>query len=236
MGRARVRTPDSVILRDGILESLLGEVGAFLDGRSWYEARQVPYRLGLMFSGSPGTGKTTAVSALAAKFGLDLALLSLSGFTRTEVDRLVDLLRCVPERAILVLEDVDRHFDRPEEEQVPLDVLLNALDGLGAGEGRILVMTANHPENLPPALVRKGRIDREVRFGPADFAVARRLFLRFFPGEESRADGFAETWSGRTPAEIQGHLLHHRDDPGAACGELADAESEAGSERLACLV
>jgi chaperone BCS1 len=34
--------------------------------------------------------------------------------------------------------------------------LLNALDGVGAVEGRILFMTTNHMERLDPALIRPG--------------------------------------------------------------------------------
>ena len=45
--------------------------------------------------------------------------------------------------------------------------LLNALDGVAAQEGKVLVMTTNHVERLDPALVRPGRIDIRCYFGLA---------------------------------------------------------------------
>ena len=42
--------------------------------------------------------------------------------------------------------------------------ILNALDGMTAAEGRLLYMTTNHKENLDPALIRPGRIDRQLEF------------------------------------------------------------------------
>lgn len=37
----------------------------FLDNRAWYDAKGIPYTLGFMFHGPPGTGKTSSVKAIA---------------------------------------------------------------------------------------------------------------------------------------------------------------------------
>ena len=37
----------------------------FLNRRDWYEKKGIPYTLGFMFHGSPGTGKTSSIKALA---------------------------------------------------------------------------------------------------------------------------------------------------------------------------
>jgi chaperone BCS1 len=60
--------------------------------------------------------------------------------------------------------------------------LLNALDGVGAVDGRLLFMTCHRAESLEPALVRPGRIDRRLRFGPPDAAQAEALFRHFYGG------------------------------------------------------
>lgn len=52
--------------------------------------------------------------------------------------------------------------------------LLNALDGVVASPGRIVIMTTNHPEMLDPALTRPGRIDKQLVMGymiPAEMAA-----------------------------------------------------------------
>lgn len=40
--------------------------------------------------------------------------------------------------------------------------LLNALDGVGAQEGKLVFMTTNHVELLDHALIRPGRADVKV--------------------------------------------------------------------------
>ena len=65
------------------------------------------------------------------------------------------------------MEDVDCAFPTREEQEkeektkhnyyrgkVTFSGLLNAIDGILAQEGRILVMTTNHLEKLDPALIR----------------------------------------------------------------------------------
>ena len=58
--------------------------------------------------------------------------------------------------------------------------LLNALDGVGAVDGRLLFMTCHRASSLEPALVRPGRIDVRVGFGPPDRAQAAALFRHFY--------------------------------------------------------
>ncbi|KAK2841587.1 hypothetical protein FQN49_006106, partial [Arthroderma sp. PD_2] len=47
----------------------------------------------------------------------------------------------------------------PALQGISLSALLNTIDGVASSEGRILVMTTNHAENLDPALLRPGRVD-----------------------------------------------------------------------------
>ena len=47
-------------------------------------------------------------------------------------------------------------------DKLSLAGLLNALDGIVDTPGRIIVLTTNHPEMLDPALVRPGRIDKNI--------------------------------------------------------------------------
>lgn len=53
-----------------------------------------------------------------------------------------------------------------DEDQLNLAGLLNVLDGVVDSPGRILVMTTNHPEKLDPALIRPGRINKQIHLGP----------------------------------------------------------------------
>ena len=115
---------------------------------------------------------------------------------------------------------------------VTLSGLLNVLDGIHSKEGHVTIMTSNSPDSLDPALVRPGRIDRKVLFGYASREVIGKLFVHIFskaPEEllEGEKDGeskhdiptlaneFADIVPADrlTPAEVQGYLLVHREDP-----------------------
>ncbi|KAJ5455637.1 uncharacterized protein N7458_003901 [Penicillium daleae] len=54
--------------------------------------------------------------------------------------------------------------EKTEQTGITLSSLLNVLDGVAASEGRILVMTTNHPEKLDDALLRAGRVDMQIEF------------------------------------------------------------------------
>ncbi|KAH9428653.1 hypothetical protein MCOR02_011199 [Pyricularia oryzae] len=63
--------------------------------------------------------------------------------------------------------------------------LLNAIDGVAAHEGRILIMTTNKPEILDEALIRSGRVDLQVAFRNATQQQASELFQRLYSTEKS---------------------------------------------------
>lgn len=52
--------------------------------------------------------------------------------------------------------------------QLTLSAILNILDGVLETQGRMIIMTTNHPENLDSALIRPGRVDVKVEFKRAD--------------------------------------------------------------------
>lgn len=64
--------------------------------------------------------------------------------------------------------------------RVTLSGLLNAIDGVAAPEGHILIMTTNKPHDLDDALVRAGRISVRVEFKNASKKQAEEIFLRMY--------------------------------------------------------
>ena len=66
------------------------------------------------------------------------------------------------------------------QSRLSLSGLLNALDGVGAQEGRILFATTNHFDKLDPALCRPGRMDWHIEFKLASAYQAGELFKRFY--------------------------------------------------------
>ncbi len=66
----------------------------------------------------------------------------------------------------------NRELRGKDRKDLTMSAFLNAIDGLAsADDGRLLIMTTNHPERLDAALVRPGRVDYRVEFrecGPAE--------------------------------------------------------------------
>jgi mitochondrial chaperone BCS1 len=80
--------------------------------------------------------------------------------------------------------------------KVSLSGLLNAIDGVAAPEGHILVMTTNKPQDLDDALIRAGRVSVRVKFDNASHAQAKEIFRRMYidlPAATSAASGAAES-------------------------------------------
>lgn len=65
-------------------------------------------------------------------------------------------------------------------EGITLSGLLNIIDGVASHEGRVLIMTTNHPEQLDEALIRPGRVDLQVAFSNATQSQISELFLRMY--------------------------------------------------------
>ena len=235
------RLVESVILKPGEKDRLIRDIEKFRKSRQRYRQLGVPYHRGYLLHGPPGTGKTSLVSAMAARFEMHIYAINLSSFN----DRsLMSAMNDVPPNSVILFEDIDcmksgkarltagdaagnagvsNSQDKKEaivDLGVTLSGLLNVLDGFSAPENILFVMTSNVIENLDPALLRPGRIDYKLYLGKADDRQKIELYQRFFPGaEESEAELFVDTHrSVETMAEFQGLLLKLEQD----CTELED--------------
>uniref|UniRef100_A0A7S2UCS0 AAA+ ATPase domain-containing protein n=1 Tax=Attheya septentrionalis TaxID=420275 RepID=A0A7S2UCS0_9STRA len=71
-------------------------------------------------------------------------------------------------------------FFKPQKDQLNLTGLLNVLDGVVDTPGRILIMTTNHPEMLDPALIRPGRIDKQLMLSYMDASQVILMLEHYF--------------------------------------------------------
>ncbi|KAL7320406.1 Complex III assembly protein translocase and chaperone [Mucor circinelloides] len=214
------RMLESVILDKGIKQRIVEDVKAFIGNGKWYNERGIPYRRGYLLYGPPGSGKSSFIQALAGQLEYNICILNLSERGLTD-DRLNHLLSNVPERSIMLLEDIDAAFTKRTQSDnqgyqsmITFSGLLNALDGVASAEERIIFLTTNHVEKLDPALIRPGRIDMKEYLGNATDYQIRQMFLRFYE-DETLADQFVEKLRGKdiSTASLQGHFVYYKDKP-----------------------
>lgn len=210
------RKLDTVILPFKTKNSIIKHIENFFNDKDWYLNNGIPYRTGILLSGPPGTGKTSLIKALCSEYDKDLYLLSLNFVTD---ESLRDAISQVPNTAILAIEDIDvagienrkkDKIDKPEDLNIlTLSGVLNAIDGAASSEDRILVATANSPENLDKALLREGRFDIKEELGYLTDETMRRYLNRFYDFDFSN-------WSVKekiAPCLVQKLVFDNRYDP-----------------------
>lgn len=203
MSRA-ARPMSTIALDESIKEHFVQDLQRYLNPKTktWYATRGIPYRRGYLFSGPPGTGKTSLTLAAAGLMGLDIYMINLNSPSLTE-DSLSNLFQSLPRTCVVLLEDVDaagithKRAQEPEDggdaepsqgqqrrERISLSALLNVIDGVAAQEGRVLVMTSNHTDKIDPALLRPGRVDFSIRFGLATSGTVHKIFKQMFDASD----------------------------------------------------
>ena len=113
---------------------------------------------------------------------------------------LASLFLSAPARSIILIEDIDTVFsDRSKlnaSQSVTFSGFINALDGVGSAEGKLVFITTNHEAKLDPALLRSGRIDKEFKVDYADKDEIEEMFLFYFPEKVKKAKLFKGTENG----------------------------------------
>ncbi|TFK65882.1 P-loop containing nucleoside triphosphate hydrolase protein [Pluteus cervinus] len=225
------RPLSSIVLEEGVIESILQDARDFIDTEDWYIEAGIPHRRGYLLYGPPGTGKSSTIYALAGELGFEIYSLSLSsGFI--DDYSLQRAASSIPKHSIFLIEDIDCAFPSREEESddeflgpgyppppvpprrsaVTLSGLLNVLDGVDSEEGKIFFATTNYVDRLDAALIRPGRIDQKVEYHLATRYQAHALFMRFFaeahgedteknPEHHKHIEQLAEKFSEGIPAE-----------------------------------
>lgn len=266
-----IRPIHTVVMKEEVKKALLDDIQSYLDPetQAWYASRGLPYRRGYLLFGRPGTGKSSLSLSIAGCFGLEVYIVNIASI---DDSRLSTMFTSLPPRCVVLLEDIDavgvsRSYDsdgegsdtssgaplpgKKSQGRVSLSGLLNALDGVGSTDGRVLIMTTNHIEHLDPAVIRPGRVDMKVEFQLADHEITRQLFRNMFeqgdleePNEANRVQNnvatakLAEEFAGQIPslefssADIISFLLKHRKSASKAVRNVSGWVSDERKRRL----
>ena len=131
---------------------------------------------GVMLMGPPGTGKTLLAKAIAGE--ADVPFFSISGsdfvemFVGVGASRVRDMFEQGKKNApcIIFIDEIDAvgrsRFTGigggHDEREQTLNAMLVEMDGFETSEGVIILAATNRPDVLDPALLRRGRFDRQI--------------------------------------------------------------------------
>lgn len=211
------RKLDTIYLPNKI--EIITDLDLFFSNEKEYEAFGIPFKRNFLFSGPPGTGKSSLIFSLASYFEKDLAIMAIS--PDMDDSSFMMSVSNMPENSILILEDVDSLFNqrnkaRDNQSFLSFSAILNVLDGIARKHGLITIMTTNYADRLDSALIRPGRIDRVIEFKHATNEQIKEMFCRFIPSQSNKADKFIEILNNLcldvSIAEIQHFLFTHRND------------------------
>jgi chaperone BCS1 len=166
----------------------------------------LPYHIGVLLYGPPGTGKSVIAQAIADYTKSRLLILNGDdiGFISESLDYssykptddsytvyliedvdcgfyMKDILRPITFNGNLDDDDDDSDDSGRKKRPDGLATILNCLDGIGAPNNVIYVLTTNHIENLDPALIRPGRCDLKIEIGYVNEETFKQ-FIKFHYG------------------------------------------------------
>lgn len=128
---------------------------------------------GVIFYGSPGTGKTLTAKAIAGEAGVPFFSAAGSDFIEMYAGlgakRVRDLFEEAQKNApcIVFIDEIDalgstRGDIGSSEKDQTINALLSELDGFDTESGVIVMAATNRIQDLDPALIRPGRFDRHI--------------------------------------------------------------------------
>jgi chaperone BCS1 len=164
------------------MDGLITEITDFLSAEEDYHSFGIPYKKTFLFSGLPGTGKSSLIASVASHFKFNLASVS---FTAELDDKAIrSCISNLPNQTFLVFEDIDSLFDgRDSTKNVSFSGFLNIIDGLCRINQLVIFMTTNYPKKLDSALLRPGRVDSHIEFGYVTKEQVKQAFGKYRPTE-----------------------------------------------------
>lgn len=174
---------------------------------------------GALISGPPGTGKTLFAEALARTCALPIVVVSAAQWQAAGY--LNDLLKAMRESfreaqsrgtALLFIDELDAIGSRAindsqhgDYKRQVINGLLELLDGFERRTGVVVIGATNHPENIDPAILRPGRLDRHFIVPLPDPTTRKRIFEFHagFPVHEDHEDRFTRSTAGMSGAGLK---------------------------------
>uniref|UniRef100_J3LIW4 AAA+ ATPase domain-containing protein n=2 Tax=Oryza brachyantha TaxID=4533 RepID=J3LIW4_ORYBR len=240
---------------------IINDLTAFKMGQDYYSKVGKAWKRGYLLYGPPGTGKSTMIGAMADFLDYDVYDLDLTSINGNADLRKL-FLETTDKSIIVIEDidaiDVELSTKRKEgkaanggegndnhvlikvcdkeigKSKVTLSGLLNIMDGLwsACGSERIFVFTTNHVDQLDPALIRSGRMDKLIELSycrSEAFKMLAKTYLEIDDHSLFGEIGRLLDETNTTPAEVADSLMLRResnDEIGRVLDEIGGAPAD----------
>lgn len=225
-------TLDTLAMDSNLKTRVRTDLEGFLEGRAYYHRLGRVWRRSYLLYGSPGTGKSSFVAAMARFLGFDIYDIDMS---RCGPEELRSLLMHTCPRSLILMEDLDRYLE--ETGSSGTASILSIMDGIFSccGEERVMVFTmSREKDGVDPAILRPGRLDVHIHFPMCDFDGFKALASSYLGVNEHKLfqhveEGF-QTGAQISHAEVSEIMIANRRSPTRAIKTVINALQHAASE------
>ena len=197
----KVKPLENVIISDENINKITSAIDQFINDKEAYEKYGIPYRLGILLYGEPGTGKSTLIYSLALKYHRYITTLNRTRI-KNNLEGVESGLFSNTMSKFYIIEEIDTLLaDRgTNDAALGKEAITGFIDGMD--NGAILFATTNFKEKtdaIDPAILRPGRFSVQIEMNRFDKEMAIKMCNKFGL-EEEFADNFEYPLS---PAELE---------------------------------
>ena len=206
------------------IDGFLQEIERWKNSKEWYYKKSIPWKRGWLLYGSPGTGKSAFVNAVAQYVDMPIHIFDLSTLSNMEFHNEWTAMQCSTP-CIALVEDIDATFCGRDNitkcemgDSLTFDCFLNCISGIQNSNGVFLIITTNNIKDLDEALgkprsdramngthisTRPGRLDRVLEFKILDEMCRRKIADRILEDCKELIETTIKEGEGDTGAQFQ---------------------------------
>jgi len=155
---------ENIVLPPIIKNELITDIDNFMEKKDWYGEMGLSFKRGYLLYGAPRNGKSSLITAIARKYGMNVYYLNLNSMGSD--NELMTAFRKIPNNSIVAVEDIDTIWDKRTAKnincKINIETFMNLLSGAFERDGLLYFLTTNYIEHLDEALIGDRRIDKKI--------------------------------------------------------------------------
>ena len=211
------RPMDTIFLDSNIKDEVIEHLNTWINNIDIYKKRGLPYKTGILFYGTPGTGKSSMAIAIASYLECSLITIDMSSFSDINIAELSESINADNDRYVVLIDEIDTIFssrdneNASDQEKQNISKLLALLDSAQSPTNVVFVATTNYYDKLDPAVVRKGRFDKIYELNPISKKTAYEMCESFGCTDLQCKDILAKYDNDIyiNPSELQNDILNY---------------------------